>query len=177
MHLYHNYTDTLHYYFMYLLSPLYGYSVTLATVLISLLHRFNDIHALIVSVFLLHESLLLSHGLLLHEYSFIPITWLFSVIEIDIIILLLGYTDNWSKMYGSRCHTEQSATSYTWWGPPLGPVRATFRIPRLIDLMLPVILYMSCYLVTCYMPIHVMLSRYLLYALLLLPIHCIFYLW
>ena len=29
---------------------------------------------------------------------------------------------------GTKCHTEQSATSYTWWGPPLESVGATSRI-------------------------------------------------
>ena len=29
---------------------------------------------------------------------------------------------------GTKCHTEQSATPYTWWGPPLESVGATSRI-------------------------------------------------
>ena len=29
---------------------------------------------------------------------------------------------------GTKCHTEQSATSHTWWGPPLETVGATSRI-------------------------------------------------
>ena len=29
---------------------------------------------------------------------------------------------------GTKCHTEQSATSHTWWGPPLESVGATSRI-------------------------------------------------
>jgi len=29
---------------------------------------------------------------------------------------------------GTKCHMEQSATPYTWWGPPLESVRATTRI-------------------------------------------------
>jgi len=29
---------------------------------------------------------------------------------------------------GNKCHTEQSVTSYTWWGPPLESVGATSRI-------------------------------------------------
>ena len=29
---------------------------------------------------------------------------------------------------GTKCHTEQSATPYTWWGPPLESVTATYRI-------------------------------------------------
>ena len=40
----------------------------------SLLHRFTDIQALIVFVFLLHRSLFMSNGLLLHEYSCILVT-------------------------------------------------------------------------------------------------------
>jgi len=31
-------------------------------------------------------------------------------------------------LYGTKCHTEQSATSHTWWGPPLESVGATSRI-------------------------------------------------
>ena len=53
---------------------------------------------------------------------------------------------------------------------------ATSRVLRLMDRMPPTILYMFFYLVTCYMHIHVMLSRYMLHALLLLLIHCIIYL-
>ena len=30
---------------------------------------------------------------------------------------------------GTKCHTEQSATPHTWWGPPLESVGATSRIP------------------------------------------------
>ena len=29
---------------------------------------------------------------------------------------------------GTKCHTEQSATSHSWWGPPLESVGATSRI-------------------------------------------------
>ena len=50
------------------------------------------------------------------------------------------------------------------WGPPLGPVGATSRIPLLIDLMSPVNLYISCYPDTCYMSVHVMLSSDMLHA-------------
>jgi len=38
-------------------------------VLISLLHRCTCIHTLIVFIFLLHGSLLMLHGLLVHDYS------------------------------------------------------------------------------------------------------------
>ena len=31
---------------------------------------------------------------------------------------------------GTKCHTEQSATPQTWWGPPLESVGATSRIPH-----------------------------------------------
>ena len=54
--------------------------------------------------------------------------------------MLLGYTGNLFKMCEIRCHTEQNVTPHTWWGPPLGPVGATFRTPHLMDLMSSVIL-------------------------------------
>ena len=44
-----------------------------------LLHRFTGIHAIIVSAFLLHESLFILHGLFLYWYSYILVTWLFLV--------------------------------------------------------------------------------------------------
>jgi len=78
-------------------SPLHGCSITLNTnisytyititwmllayVLISLLHRFVYIHALIKSVFLLYKSLFLLHG-----YSYIPVARLFPAINIDMIL-------------------------------------------------------------------------------------------
>jgi len=50
-----------------------------------LLHIFTVIHALIV-IFLSCGSPFLLHGLLLHVYSYHPITWLFPVTYIDIPI-------------------------------------------------------------------------------------------
>ena len=56
-------------------SSLHEYSVhSYFHVLAPLLHRFTDIHALIVSVFMLQGSLFILHELLLHGYSCIPVT-------------------------------------------------------------------------------------------------------
>ena len=62
-------------------------------------HRFTCMHALIVSVFLLHGSLLL-----LHVYSCISITWLFPVTDIDVILLLLDMSvvDVWCVELSAR---------------------------------------------------------------------------
>jgi len=73
--------------------------------------------------------------------------------------------------HGEKCHITYVV------GLPLGPMGATSRIFRLVDHMPHVIVYMSCYPVTCYMHVHVILSCNMLHALLLLLIHCIFYLW
>ena len=93
-----DYTDTLHLYFIYL-SSLHGYSTLRFHVIVVWI---TYIHALIISIFLLHGSLPLLHGLLLHVILVFLLpdclnsTLLFSVpdIGIDIIILLLRYTGN-----------------------------------------------------------------------------------
>jgi len=66
-------------------------------------------------------------------------------------------------MCGTKCHTGQSATSHTCGRHLLNPVGATSRVLCLMDLMPPVIMYMSyypahvicmylsCHLITCYM--------------------------
>jgi len=80
-------------------------------VLISLLHRFTGIHALVVSVFLLHGSLFILHELLLHGYSCIPVTWLFFFTDIDIPIT--GHVKYWYAMCETKCHVDPAM------GPPL----------------------------------------------------------
>jgi len=63
---------------------------------ISLLHIFTGIHALIVSIFLSYGSPYILHVLLLHVSSCIPVTWLFPVIDID--ILIIRYMSCWYAM-------------------------------------------------------------------------------
>jgi len=75
-------------------------------VLTQLLHGSTGIHVLIVSVFLLHGSLFILHELLLHEYSCIPVTWLFSVIDIDIPVT--GHECCWYVMRETKCHMNLS---------------------------------------------------------------------
>ena len=53
-------------------------------VLITVLQKFTCINAMIISVLLFHGSLFMLHG-----YSCILVTWLFSVADIDMILLLL----------------------------------------------------------------------------------------
>jgi len=53
-------------------------------VLVTLLRRFTCIYALIISVFLLYGSLFLLYG-----YSYISVTWLFPITNIDMLLLLL----------------------------------------------------------------------------------------
>ena len=49
-------------------------------------HRFTFMHAMLVFVFSLSWTLFILYGLLLHEYSCILVTWLFSVTDIDILV-------------------------------------------------------------------------------------------
>ena len=67
--------------------------------------------------------------------------------DIDIIILLLEYTDNLSKMCGVKCHTKYYTSCY-----PIillscylvhESVGATSKVPRLMNRMPPVIPYIS----------------------------------
>jgi len=101
-------------------------------------------------VILLHESLLMSHGLLSHGYFCIPVTWQFPVIETGIIILLLGYTDNWFKMCGTECTRDKLLHHIHGGG-------------HLLNLMGPTstasyVSHASCDLV------HILLSHYMLHA-------------
>jgi len=58
---------------------------------ISLLHVFTSIHACIVSIFLSYGSPLILHILLLHVYSFIPVTWFFLL-----LILIFPLLNTWA---------------------------------------------------------------------------------
>ena len=92
MYKYHCYTYTItrHYYCMFMNHwytdtllhriALHGYSIRYYSMFISLF----GMYALIVSVFLLRESLFILHEILLHGYSCILITRLFPVTDIDI---------------------------------------------------------------------------------------------
>jgi len=64
-------------------------STQLFYILMTLLHRFTCIYALIVSVFLLHG------------YSCMPVTWLFFITDIDMI-------ECWYAMWGTKCHVNLS---------------------------------------------------------------------
>jgi len=73
--------------------------ILLVYILISLLCRFTGIHALIVLVFVLPESLFLLHDLLLNEYSCIPVTCVFNIVYdhflyhcVDMKLLLSRHT-------------------------------------------------------------------------------------
>ena len=140
-------TDTLHLYFMYLY---HHYSGTLHFGCMYLSHEFICIHALIISVFFLFESLLLLHGLLLHDIPlFMSFNYLIQYItvscpdiDIDIIILLLGHTGNWSKM--CERSAARNIVPHVICYLVYESVGATFRVPRLMDRIPPVILYISC---------------------------------
>jgi len=103
-------------------------------VLIPLLHRFTGIHALIVSIFMLHGSLFILHELLLHGYSCIPVTWLFLITWLfpvtDIDIPVTEHVSHWYAMCGTKCHMDPSHG-------------ATSRIPHLL-------FFVSRYLSSCY---------------------------
>jgi len=76
----HWYTDTLLYWI-----PLHGYSVHYYFMFFHYCYIDSLVYMwLIISIFLLHGSLLLLYELLLHGYSCIPIIWLFSITDIDI---------------------------------------------------------------------------------------------
>ena len=109
--------------------------ILLVHVLTSLLHRFTCIHALIISVSLLHGSLFLLHDLLLQEYICIPVAWVFNTVHdihdqflyhcIDVKLLLPRHIIHWFKICGAKCHTEYCTSCYlvilymNLWGPPL----------------------------------------------------------
>ena len=98
--------------------------------------------------FNLHILVSMLHGLLLHKCSCIHVIWFHlniwsdcsCIIVINMTLLLPEHGSNWYKMYGTNCHTEQSATPHMWWEPHLESTWATSRIPRLMDLMPHVIL-------------------------------------
>ena len=117
------------------MSPLHKYSITpntiisytciiitwilLVDVLISLLHGFTCIHALIVLVFMLPESLFMLHNFLLHEYSCILVTKVFNTVHdhflyhcIDMKLLLPEHTVYRYLMCGAKCHVEATSSIY-----------------------------------------------------------------
>jgi len=68
-------------------------------------------HACMVSIFLSYGSPFILHVLLLHVYSCIPVTWLFPVTSIDILlidILVTGHECCWYAMCGTKCHVDLS---------------------------------------------------------------------
>ena len=118
----------------------------------------------------------------LHKYLLNTDTWLFSVSLILIwYSCFLKYIGYRHTMCETKCHVELSATRskvpyhiHVWWGPRLESKRATSKIhdatskiPHLMDLMPFLILFNN--IDTTY----VMLSIYMLKALLLFPIYCV----
>ena len=112
--LFHIYGPRIHKYII-LLDTVISYICTIAIWIICtqlyhihvpLLHRSTGILTQIVSVLLLHESQFILHELLLDEYSCIPITWLFPVIDID--ILITGHVNCWYAMCGTKCHVDSN---------------------------------------------------------------------
>jgi len=69
----------------------------LCHILITLLHGFTCIHALIIHVVMLSESLFLLHDLPLHVYSCIPVIWIFNTVH-DCFMLLISiwYSCYWT---------------------------------------------------------------------------------
>ena len=157
-------------------APLHGYFSTLDTVFhintcytghshfISMYHCHTNtvcMPAMIVFVFPLHWTLFMLHGLLLHEYSCIPVTWLFSVTDIDIYcywtwmhpvtdidILIIGHVTCWYAMCGTKCHVDPSHG-------------ATSRIPQL---SFPIFRYLvscfqqsSCHIIVLHVPCTVLI--------------------
>ena len=131
MNMYHHYTNTVTMTLLFFVHvPLiHGYTISQDTVIsyiciiatwmlctqlyhvhTSLLHRFTDIHVLIVSVFLFHGSLFILHGLLLHGYYYISVTWLFPVTDIDIPVT--GHMSWLYAMYETKCHMDLSHGGY-----------------------------------------------------------------
>jgi len=98
----HWYTDTLLHWI-----PLHGYS--LHSYFMFLHHCYIDLpiymHWLSLYV-LLRGSLFISHELLLHGYSCIPVTWLFPVTDIDIPVT--GHISCWYTMCETKCHVDPS---------------------------------------------------------------------
>ena len=107
--------------------------------------------------------------------------WLFLYHFIDMKLLLLDHIDNWHMVCETKWYIKLSATRskvpyyiYTWWRPPLESVGAiskihgaTSRISYLLNLISHIILLNN--LDTT----HIMLSWYMLLALLLSLIYCV----
>jgi len=117
-------------------------------VLTSLLHRLTDIHALVVSVFLLYGSLFI---LLLHEYSCIPLHDCFPLLISIFSLLVMWVVDMWC--------VELSATWIQATGPPLQSHTSYFPFP--------IILFHAI------KRAHVLLSCYMHHTLYLFLIHCV----
>jgi len=150
--------------------------ISCSLMIITLIYMYT---CLTVSVFLLHESLLLLHRLLLHAYSCIHVTWLFLFSDIDIDIIICYWDISIIDLRCAELSAIQNIVSHVTmlsYYHVHESVGATSEVPRLMNHMPPVIPYMSGYPVTCYMYVHVMLSRNMLHTLLLLLIHCIIYL-
>ena len=119
----HWYTDTLIYWIL-----LHGYFVRYYSMFIPLLHRFTGIHALIVSIFLLHGSLYILHDLLLMDIPVFPLHDYFPLLILIFSLLDMSVVDMWC--------VELSAT----W------IQATGATSRISHLLFPVYRY----LVLCY---------------------------
>ena len=76
----------MHWYAITLYTATWILCTQLLHVLTPLLYRLTGLHVLIVYLFLLHRSWFIW---LLHAYSCIPVTWLFSVTDIDIPVTWL----------------------------------------------------------------------------------------
>jgi len=125
--------------------------ILLVYILISLLCRFTGIHALIVLVFVLPESLFLLHDLLLNEYSCIPVTCVFNIVYdhflyhcVDMKLLLSRHTVYWYLTCETKCHMKTTSSIHG----------AISRVPHLLfsiiffsDTRIAYVL-LSC---TCYM--------------------------
>jgi len=120
--IFHRYIDTITHDHIYVFFMLYWYMNTPVIIISWILrthfchvyaprlHIFTGIHALLV-IFLLCVSTFLLHGLLLHVYSCHPVTWLFPVTSIDILvidILVTGHEYCWYTMCGTKCHVDLS---------------------------------------------------------------------
>jgi len=96
---------------------IHGYIITLDTVtqilctllfhvLTSMWHIFSGIHAIDYFCIPIPWPLLLLYGLLLHRYSYILVTWLFPVTDIDTPVT--GHECCWYAMCETKCHMDLS---------------------------------------------------------------------
>jgi len=125
-------------YHCYMYTPLHW--ILLFHIPISLLHRCTQVYDMTVFCIINNDMTFMLYGFpCMHALiSCIPVIWIivtliflyychrnifwiqyliiFCIPDIDMILLLPGYTGNWPKMCETKCHTGQSATLHTWWG-------------------------------------------------------------